>query len=166
MTTGRKLATALVILGLLLLANRLLDELRGPLQLITRLFIVAMVLYFSGIAFWHWWQKRSTASLLKRGSIAALVIAVVGWADIALISAVYRISGENYALIIIAPLAMLASAVASLAGLIAAFIGGAILVTAMKNDIEHRSLYVLIGMAAIVLNLAHIIRLLRIYELL
>lgn len=66
-------------------------------------------------------------------------------------------SAENYGLIVIAPLTMMLGAIVSLAGLAAAGVGAAATVTALTRSVPRSSVVAVVGIASVVLNLAHIV---------
>ena len=130
---------------------------------IALLYIPGSIGFFVARALWRWWrtQPHGTAGV---GALAALGMSVIGWANVALATAVRGINEGNYALIIIAPLAMMVGLLVSLGNLFAAGLGVASSVTALQSQGRRSGWIVAAGFASVVLNLTAIYRTFRIYE--
>ncbi len=153
------LREALIVAAILVfgqVAFGFFDEARDVLQAIYRPLIPVLVLYFAGRAFWRWWREQPPA-IAGTGAKVAFLVAIAGWLDLLLARGVAHMSAENYGLIVIAPLTMMLGAIVSLAGLAAAGVGAAATVTALTRSVPRSSVVAVVGIASVVLNLAHIV---------
>ena len=159
----RDLTIGVGITFLLNAAVAVFDEARKPFQLATQVFVPAFVVYVVGRVFWSWWRRQPPA-MVTLGVWLALAAAVAGWLDVALAAGVRSINEGNYGLILIAPLAMMIGLFVSLAGLAAAGLGVIVAITALTRDVPRRGLLLVAGVAALVLNIAPIFQVIRIYS--
>jgi len=156
----------LVLVALFLLAGdiafRLFDEWRPALKVIVRGVLVGAVVFFAGRAFWSWWKTQPVEVAAKRAGIG-IAFAVAGWLGVALARAVAGMSGENYALIVIAPLTMLLGALMALGGALAAGLGLAVIATGLTRPVSRPALVVAAGLACFLLNAGHVVALASVY---
>ena len=137
-------------------AHKVIDRTLG-------LILFGSIAYFVGRAFWRWW-KQQPPSIAGMGALAGLGVGVVGWLNVGLATWVVGIDEGNYALILIAPLAMLIGLAVSIAGLLAAGMGVAVVMTAVRHQVSGRIWIVCAGIATVILNLTPIVRLVQIFE--
>ncbi len=162
LASWREALVALAIVAALFAAFRVFDEAREPLKAVTRLVVPALVLFFGGRWLWRW--LRSRPDLASRlGVTFALLAALAGWLDVAFVSGVRGLSQGNFALIVLGPLALLTSLLAALAGVAGAIAGGAAARTAFRHAVPRRALVAAGGIAGLVLNAAHVVRLAQVW---
>ena len=128
-----------------------------------RLLVVGSIAYFVGRGFWRWWSQQPP-TIAGMGALGGLGVAVVGWLNVGVATWVTGINEGNYALILIGPLAMLLGLAVSIAGLLAAGLGAAVVMTALRHPIPARFWIVCAGIATVILNLMPIVRLVQIFE--
>jgi hypothetical protein len=150
---------ALVVAGTLVVLSGLRGG-RGPLGELVTLIALVTVVFFAGRMGWRWWQGQPPA-IATTGVIAALGVTGVGWLLIALVHALSRVSSENYGMIVVWPLVFVAGLAAIAGGVVAVSVGVAAILTVLRRPHARRALIVCGGGAAVVLNLAHAVVLVR-----
>jgi hypothetical protein len=119
--------------------------------------IVAIVL---GRAAWLWW-KRHAAEIAKVGLFGAFGFALAGWLTVALIERLSHVSSENFIWILMWP-AMLAMGFAAAAlGVGGTCLGAVVALSARAQPGPRGTLLIACGLAAVLLNLWHILHLVR-----
>jgi hypothetical protein len=144
--------------GLLVLAG--LNPGRGALHELVTLLVVVILALLAGRAGWRWW-KGQPRQIGRVGLLGTFGMAGTGWALVALVHALSRVSSENYGMIIVWPVVFLIGNAAICGGVLAAAVGVAFVVTALKKEPAHPRLIALGGAAAAVLNLLHVRELVR-----
>ena len=147
------------VAGVLLLF-RLLHEFRRPLGDLSVLLVAAGVLAWGGRAAWRWWKSRQLA-VAPVGVLGALGVTGAGWALVAIVHALSKVSSENYGMIVVWPLVFLAAGLLIVAGVIASAVGAASVYTAVRERPERGVLIAAGGAIAAVLNLLHVVALTR-----
>lgn len=147
------------VVGALLLI-RVLHRFRHPLGELATLAVGAGFLVYSGRAAWRWWKGRQTV-VAPIGVIGALGVTGSGWALVAIVRALSKVSSENYGMIVVWPFVFLAAAVLIVAGVIAAAVGAGSVFTAVTKQPPGAALLALGGAVAAVLNLLHVVALTR-----
>jgi len=150
---------ALVVAGALILLSGLRGG-RGSLGELVMLLAIVTVVFLAGRMGWRWWQGQPP-TIASTGVIAALGVTGAGWLLVALVHALSRVSSENYGMIVVWPLVFVGGTAVVAAGVLAAGVGVAAIITALGRSPAHRGVVVIGGAAAVVLNLAHVYALVR-----
>lgn len=161
--TPRELLTTFGLVALLLLAFRVFDEVRDLIQGVAQLVVPGLVAFFVARAFWRWWSAQPP-TIAAVGAWLGLGVALVGWLNVALATWVAGLNQGNYALIVIVPLAWMLGLAVSMAGLLAAGLGVAVTITGASHAMPARGWVVAAGLAAVILNLTPILRLISIFS--
>jgi hypothetical protein len=120
----------------------------------------ALVAFVLGRAAWLWW-KRHAAEIARVGLLGAFGFALAGWLTVALIERLSHVSSENFIWILMWP-AMLAMGFAAAAiGVGGVCLGAVVALSARAEVNPRRMLLIAGGLAAVLLNLWHILRLVQ-----
>ena len=162
MTIG-EIAFAFAVIGGLMFAFRVFDEARSVLQPLSQIALPSLIVFFVGRGLWRWLRTKEPG-VVRVGAWAGLVVAVIGWANVALAARVAGVSEGNYALIIVVPILWMVGLFLSVAGVLAAGLGVFVTAAALRGAISNRGLIASAGVVSVVLNLGHIVQLFRIFS--
>lgn len=125
------------------------------LRELVSLLVASTVAFFAGREGWRWW-KGQPGQVVSVGLLGALGMAGGGWALVALVHALSRVSSENFGMIIVWPMVFVVGIAVICGGMLAAAVGVAAIVTAATRPPAHRGLIAVGGVASIVLNMLHV----------
>jgi hypothetical protein len=151
---------ALALVGVLLMLSTLRGG-RGPLGELVMLLVVLGVGFFAGRATWRWWS-RQPAAIASIGVLGAFGVTGAGWLFVAIVHRLSRVSSENYGMIIVWPLVFLIGAAVLCATAVAVAVGVAATVTALRKRPPNATLIAIGAIAAVILNLLHLVALARV----
>lgn len=160
MNPPRSLVMGALAIGGVLVVLAGLRPGRGVLHELVTLLVVVILAFLAGRAGWRWW-KGQPRQMGPVGLLGTFGMAGTGWALVALVHALSRISSENYGMILVWPLVYLIGIPAICGGVLAAAVGVAVVVATLKRPPAHRQLIALGGAASVVLNLLHVRELVR-----
>jgi hypothetical protein len=124
---------------------------------------VASLLIVLGRMAWAWYRRHQTA-IAPVGLLLACAVAAFGWLAVALIQRLSHVSSENFIWILMWPFMMLLGLAATAGGVAGIFLGTVIALSAPARHPEpggRRVLLIAAGIVAALLNLFHIVRLVR-----
>ena len=150
---------ALAIAGVLVVLSGL-GRRRGTLDELVGLLATIALVFFVVRGSWRWWN-RQPVGIASLGLVGALAMVPAGWLLVGIVHACSRVSSENFGMIIVWPIVFLLGIAVTVGGLVAAIVGVGVIVTAATKAPKHGGLVVAGGVAAVVLNLAHIYALVR-----
>jgi hypothetical protein len=146
---------ALVGLWILNESPRLLGEL-------LILAAVVMLAFFIIRAAWIKWKAQSQR-LWSFGLLGCFGVAIGGWLAVGVMAAIIGAVGDSYAMIIVAPLMLIFSMLAGLAGLGAAILGVAVIAGAFTKPTRNPALLMFGGAVSFVLNVGFIWAMVKIF---
>ena len=94
--------------------------------------------------------------------LGAFGVTGAGWLFVAIVHRLSRVSSENYGMIIVWPLVFLIGAAVPCATAVAVAVGAAATVTALRKRPPNATLIAIGAIAAVILNLLHLVALARV----
>src|SRR5262245_48450750 len=100
---------------------------------------VVVLVFLAGRAAWNKWKAQSPR-IWSSALLGCFAVAIAGWLAVGIMMGIVRGMGESYAMIIVAPLMLVFTTLAGLAGLAAALLGIAVIAGALTKPTRHGAL--------------------------